>query len=164
MPVTTDIAKSYRAPRQVMRKLIALGPREDRALAFLMGACVLFFVSYWPILARQAHINQEPLNPLLGGALMAWVFAAPLLFYVVALILHWVLRAFRGRGSSYGTRLALFWGLLASSPLLLLHGLVSGFVGPGVQQQLVGLLWFAAFCVITVAGLRVVHGKEAEAA
>ena len=36
MSVITDIAATYRGPRRVVRRIIAAGPREDRALAILM--------------------------------------------------------------------------------------------------------------------------------
>jgi hypothetical protein len=160
MAVTTDIVASYTSPAKVMRRLLALGQREDRALAFLMAACVIFFVARWPALAREAHLAQEPLNPMLGGALLAWIFAAPLLFYVIAFCVHWVLRAFGGQGTPFGTRLALFWTLLATTPLVLLNGLVAGFIGPGLQLQIVGLVWVAAFLLILTGGLRAAHARE----
>ncbi|MFD0857931.1 YIP1 family protein [Roseovarius aquimarinus] len=154
MAVTRDIAATYRGPRAVMRRLLDMGQREDRALAILMGACILIFVAQWPRLAREAHLTDQELNPLLGGALMAWAFIAPLLFYCLAQISHWIAKVFGGHGSAFGARMALFWALLAASPLVLLHGLVAGFIGPGPGLTLVGVLWLAAFGFFWVQGLR----------
>ncbi|MDJ0821268.1 MAG: YIP1 family protein [Paracoccaceae bacterium] len=145
MPVTRDIVATYRGPGKVMRRLLDLGPREDRALAFVMGACILIFVSQWPVLSRQAHLLEQDLNQLLGASLMAWVFVAPLILYLLALATHRLARAVGGQGTGYGARLALFWSLLASSPLILLNGLVGGFIGPGPALQLVGAVWFGVF-------------------
>lgn len=136
-----------------MSVLLAMGQREDRALAYLMGACALMFVAQLPRLARQAHITGEDLNMLLGASLMALVFIAPLLFYVLAWLSHLIARLIGGRGSFYAARMALFWALLAASPLILLHGLVAGFIGTGPQLSLVGFLWFAAFMWFWVSGL-----------
>ena len=58
----------------------------------------------------------------------------------------------RGKGSAYGARLALFWALLASSPLILLHGLTAGFIGPGLELQIVGLLWCVIFFWFWIGG------------
>ncbi len=145
MPVTRDIVATYRSPRRVFRRQLALGAREDRALAVLMAGCVVVFIAQMPRLARQAHLSGEDLNPLLGGTLLAWVFIAPLILYALALIAHWAARAFGGKGSPYGARMALFWTILASSPLILLNGLVAGFIGPGPALSLVGLVWLAVF-------------------
>ena len=116
--------------REVLRRKLAGGAREDRALATLFGACLLIFVAQWPGLSRAAHLEPEiPLDARLGGALMAWLFIAPLAAYVIAAVSHAVARLLGGRGSWFGARLALFWALLAASPLWLLNGLVAGLIG-----------------------------------
>lgn len=154
MPVTSDITATYRGPGRVMRRLLSMGQREDRALAILMSACVLVFVAQMPRLAREAHVTGQELNMLLGGTLLAWVIIAPLLLYVIAALSHVVARLFGGRGDWYGARLALFWSLLAASPLLLLHGLVAGFIGPGPALQGVGFLWLVVFGWFWISSLR----------
>lgn len=153
MPVTRNIGATYRNPGKTLRGLLALGQREDRALAYLMAGCVIVFIAQMPRLAREAHLQGQDLNMLLGGSLMAWVFIAPLLLYCVAALSHLVAKLFKGQGSYYGARLALFWALLAASPLMLLNGLVAGFIGPGLELQVVGLLWFVLFMWFWISGL-----------
>ncbi|MFK7881301.1 YIP1 family protein [Roseobacter sp.] len=153
MAVTRNITATYRNPGKVLRGMLSLGPREDRALAYLMAGCVIVFVAQMPRLAREAHIEGTELNMLLGASLMAWVFIAPLMLYCLAAASHVVAKLFRGRGSYYGARLALFWALLAASPLMLLNGLVAGFIGPGLELQIVGFVWFLAFVWFWVGGL-----------
>ena len=153
MPVTTDITATYLRPARVMRKLLAMGQREDRALIILMAACVIVFVAQMPRLAREAHISGQDLNMLMGGALLGWLFLAPLVFYALAGLSHMIARLFGGQGDWYGARLALFWALLASTPLMLLHGLVAGFIGQGLQLQVVGLIWLMLFVWFWMAGL-----------
>lgn len=154
MSVTRDIVRGWRAPRQVMRERLQRGPREDRALAILMAACLLFFVAQWPGAARQAYLDPSvPLNARLSGALMATLFIAPLMFYALGALSHIVARLFGGRGSFYGARLALFWSLLMISPLMLLQGLVAGFIGAGAQAALTGALVLAAFLFFWAATL-----------
>ncbi|MCR9157117.1 MAG: YIP1 family protein [Rhodobacteraceae bacterium] len=153
MPFTQDIAATYRGPGKVVRRLVNAGQREDRALAILMGACAILFIARWPALARQAHLEGLELNMLLGGTLMATVFLAPLLFYVLAFVAHLIARAVGGQGPSYNARIALFWGLLASSPLILLNGLVAGYIGAGIQLTIVGLIWFCVFMWFWISGM-----------
>lgn len=155
MAVTRDIVATYRGPGRVVARLLAMGQREDRALAILMAGCVVVFVAQWPRLAREAHLNPEiELNMLLGATLLAWVMIAPLIMYVLALVSHLVAKALRGRGTGFGARIALFWALLASSPLILLQGLVAGFIGAGPALSAVGFIWLVIFAWFWLAGLR----------
>lgn len=164
MSLTGDIMRSYRAPRAVVREKLARPPREDRALAVLMGACLMSFVAQWPGHARDAHLDPGiPLDARLSGALMGTVFVLPILAYVLAGASHLALRPFGGRGTFYGARLALFWAMLAVAPLMLLNGLVRGLIGPGPEQALTGALAGLGFLAIWVAGLRVAEfeaGRE----
>ncbi|MCB1334215.1 MAG: YIP1 family protein [Roseivivax sp.] len=153
MPLTRDIVATYRGPGRVVRRLLAMGQREDRALAFVMAACVLMFVARWPALARESHLSGGDLNMAMGGTLLAVVFILPLILYLLAGLSHLVARVFGGTGSYYGARLALFWALLAATPLALLSGLVGGFIGPGPAQTVTGLAWSVAFLWFWGAGL-----------
>lgn len=132
MAVSIEILRSWRNPRAALRRQLASGATEGRALAYLMGACGLIFVAQWPRLAREAELAPEvPLDARLAGALLAIVFVLPLVFYGVAALSHLVARLFGGRGSWFGARLALFWTLLVTVPLFLLRGMVAGMIGPG---------------------------------
>ncbi|MBR9892803.1 YIP1 family protein [bacterium] len=153
MSLSREILATYRGPGKVVARLLSQGPREDRALMLVMAACALFFIAQMPALSRQAHLEETELNPLLGGALLAWLVLAPLLFYLVAFLSHLVAKLFGSKGSAYGARLALFWALLAATPLVLLNGLVAGLMGPGLQLTLVGLVWFAVFLWFWLSGL-----------
>ena len=146
--MAADIVATYRSPRAVMRRHLAMGVREDRALVYLFGACVLIFVSRWPDLRRQAFVDDTvPFDALIGGALLGWLFIAPLVLYALAAASHLAARAMGGRGSWYTARLALFWALLAAAPLWLLNGLVAGFIGAGTQLTLTGGLALAVFLI-----------------
>lgn len=154
MPVTTDITATYVRPARVMQRLLAMGQREDRALIFLMAACVIVFIAQMPRLSREAHLTGQDLNMLLGGALLGWLFLAPLFFYALAGLSHVIAKLMGGQGDWYGARLALFWAILASTPMILLHGLVAGFIGQGPQLQAVGFVWLVLFLWFWISGLR----------
>ena len=165
MAVTTDILRTWRGPRAVMHDLLSAGPREDRALAFVMGSCFLMFLAQLPLLARLATLSAEAaeLDPthlaldqgqLFGTAFVSWLMIAPLALYGVAWLTYLVLRAFRVRVSGYVVRLALFWSFLAATPLALLLGLLQGINGPGPGTQLIGGLWIAAFLFFLIQSIR----------
>ncbi len=153
MSVTRDMMASYRTPGAVVGRLLAMGEREDRAFAILIAACGVIFVSRWPALAREAHLQKTDLNPLLGANLFALMFVLPLLAVVVAFVSHLVLKAFGRKQSSFGARIALFWAMLATGPLYLLVGLVEGFIGQGAALSIVSAIWFVAFFWIWFSGL-----------
>ena len=165
MAVTTDIVRTWRGPRAVMRDLLAMGRREDRAVAYLIVTCLLIFVAQWPRLARQAAgfdlaagAEVRDFGQLMTYELFAWLTIWPLALYGLAALSHLIAKALGGKGSFYTARLALFWSLLASVPLLLLYGLMAGFLGPVAGTHLVGAVWIVAFGVIWMQSLR-----EAEA-
>ena len=134
MTVSTDMLATWRRPREILRAKLAQGQRDDRALATLMAACLLMFVAQWPGLSRAAHLDPSiPLDARIAGALMATIFLLPPIMYAIAAVSHLVARAFGGKGSFYGARLALFWALLCIAPLMLFHGLVAGFIGQGTN-------------------------------
>ena len=156
MALSSDILRSYRAPRAVLRELGARERREGRALFYLMLACALIFVAQWPRLAREAHLSDAvPLQGLMAGALFGWLFIAPLFFYGIGALLGLVLRLLRPVSDPYVARLALIWALLAVSPLVLVQGALAALLGPGALALLTGLAVLAAFGAILVAGLRV---------
>ena len=154
MPVTSDIVATYRGPRTVFRRMLAMGEHEGRALAIVMAGCVVFFVADWPRLSRDAHILYQDLNQMLGGALMGWIFLAPLAFYVIAALSQLALRLLGRKPSGYDLRLALFWAFLAASPVKLLHGLAAGFIGPGPALTSVGIIWFGLFMWFWISNMR----------
>lgn len=157
MAVTSDILRTWRNPRAVMRDLLARGPREDRALAFLMAACLVIFIAQWPRLARQAFEQGTAFDQLIAYEFVAWLIVWPLGFYLLALGVFGLSRVLRLGFSAYGVRLALFWSMLAAAPMALLSGMVRGFIGPGAAETATGALWLGAlalFILLTLTELR----------
>ena len=155
MAVTDDIVATYRGPRAVMRRLLQGERHEARALTYLIAALLVIFVAQWPRLSRAAHFAPDvPLTQHMVGTFLAVLAMTPA-FYLLAALGHLAARALGGRGDFFGARIVLFWALLAVTPLMLLHGMVAGFIGPGVQATLVGLVVFVVFLWFWLSGLRV---------
>ncbi|MCL4676640.1 MAG: YIP1 family protein [Pararhodobacter sp.] len=156
MAVSTDILRSYRAPRAVLRGLQQGPRREARILVYLLVACGLIFVAQWPRVARQAHLDDSvPFEALMSGALFGVMFLAPLVFYAIGAVLGLVMRGLVRGVETFDVRLALFWALLVVSPLMLLQGLVTGLIGPGREATLTGVVVFGVFLAVLISGLRV---------
>ena len=154
MAVTVDIVRAHTRPRTVMAKLLSMGHREDRILAMLMGACFIMFAAQWPYRARQSHLEGSNLTDMLQTDMFGLIFVMPLMMYGFAALSHLIAKVFRGKGTWFGARLALFWALLASTPILVLWGLAKGFVGPDHPATgIVAALWFAIFLWIWLSSL-----------
>ena len=157
MSIVRNIMRSYRHPNLVLGGVAVSDAPEARSLAYLMGGCALAFVAQWPVVARQAHIDGEEMNMLLAASLMGWLFIMPLIFYVLALLLTFALKALGTKASAQAMRSGVFWSFFAASPLMLLYGLVAGFIGEGSAKQVVGFLWFAAFVTFAFTAIKAVR-------
>lgn len=155
MSITARIVATWRDPRAVMRGLLAAGPREDRALAALMGAAALGFVAGIPGLLRAAEADPAvPLEARIGASLLASVFMMPLLAYLLAGLSALGLRLARHPVPGHSARMALFWSMLAAVPAVLLHRLVEAMVPPGHPLAMIaGVAAFAGFLYLWVVAL-----------
>ncbi|NBT31183.1 MAG: YIP1 family protein [Rhodobacteraceae bacterium] len=155
MAVSTDIIATWRRPGRVMRKLLSMGRREDRALVILVAACLLIFVAQMPFLARLAELDPSiPLDARIQSALYAWIFLVPVFAYVLGLVLFGLLRLFGRKISAYATRLGLFWTLLAIAPASLFFGLCRGFLGDTGGTGVAGVIVIVGFFWILIQSLR----------
>lgn len=154
MALAGDILASYRRPGAVIRRRLGSADRaEARALVTCMLACFLVFVAQWPRLRRESHLTGQDLDMLLGGALLGWLFIAPLILYGAAGVSHFLARRVGGRGTYTEARMALFWALLAAAPLWLLWGVIVGLGGGGPLVDVAGLAALLAFLGLWGAGL-----------
>ncbi|MCY4180686.1 MAG: YIP1 family protein, partial [Litoreibacter sp.] len=71
-----------------------------------------------------------------------------------------VARAAGGQGRWLDGRLAMFWSLLCVSPVVLLQGLVGGFIGAGPGLTFVSLLVFVVFLYLWLNCLIALNAKE----
>ncbi len=158
MSTVSAILRSYRAPRDVMRKHRAEGADEALGLMWLFIACILFFVARLPELSRQSHFAalegvEQPVASLALPLFYGTVLLAPLMFMLVAALGHLAAKALGGQGVWLDGRLALFWALLCTAPVVLFQGMVAGFVGPGPGLSFASMLVFAVFMFFWVNNL-----------
>jgi hypothetical protein len=160
MAAVDDIRRSYRAPRAVMREHLARLKSEPRAMTFLLAALIVIFIGQWPRLSRTAFEADQPMVGLVMATGLSLLAMVPV-FYGIAALTHLIAKLLGGEGSFYRCRLALFWALFAVSPLMLLQGLVAGFIGAGQQANVLGYFVGLVFVLIWGAGLRVAEFEGA---
>ena len=154
MSVVINISKTYYKPTQTYSKLFAAGASEKENLAYLVGGCVISFVAQWPAQSRQAFINQQPVDELMGAILLSNLFLLPLIFYLVSAIILIFAKIFKSNILGADLRLIIFWSYLASTPILLLVGLIQGFFGKNYQYYTVAGLWLFVFLSFIYSGFR----------
>lgn len=154
MAVSRDMFRTWRNPRLVMREILSEGPREDRIVGYAMAACLMIYIAQWPRLKRAEQFESfgpdgaSDFQMNAGIAFFLMMIAWPLMLYAIAAVTRIIAKIFGGKGTPYGARLALFWTLLATTPVLLLHGLTVGFLGAGAAANLVGAIWLGLFLYI----------------
>lgn len=114
--------------RQSTALQLAAPKSEARLLAYIYIASFLGFVASIPEVAALSIETDNTLIQLLFGRLFSALFFAPLFFYLIAGLGHFLLARIGGKGSYYDARLALFWALLVATPLLLVLALVRAFL------------------------------------
>jgi hypothetical protein len=160
MSVTAEILATWRDPAGPVRRLLANGPREDRALVILIGACILLYVARLPVLARQARLDPTvPLDASMGITLFSMLFVLPLLLYALAYLIHLAVRVLGRNGQAWGARTALFWALLAITPAALLQGLLEALLGPIGAVRAFGIVVFGFFLWFVGRGLTVAYAR-----
>ena len=120
-----------------------------------MGGCFISFIAQWPAQSRQAFINQQPVDELMGAILLSNLFLLPLIFYLFSAIIFIFARIFKSNILGAELRLIIFWSYLAAAPILLLVGLVEGFFGKNYQYYTVAGLWLLVFLAFVYVGFRV---------
>lgn len=160
MSMTSDIAQSWRAHRLVVRRHLNRPKSEPLLFVFLFVFLLLTFLARYPTAARVALENPAaPLAPQLLAIAMGLLATIPF-FYALAALSNVGARVFGVQGTWYGARLALFWSLVAASPLVLLQGLTGAILGAGRQETLVGIAALVAFLVFW--GLALIEVSSAQ--
>ncbi|MDA8746986.1 YIP1 family protein [Litoreibacter sp.] len=155
MSTVAAILRSYRAPREVIITHRASGVDEATGLTWLFVACILIFVAELPELARLSHLEggNVPVASLALPRFYGVVLLAPLMFLLIAAVSHLIAKLVGGRGTWLDARLALFWSLLAVTPLVLFQGLIAGFIGAGPALTIAATLVGSAFLFIWLNSL-----------
>ncbi len=102
--------------------------------------------------------------PGAAGVAMGTLFLAPLLFYLLSAISGLIARLLNWRVSWRHARVALFWALLAATPLVLLEGIALLVFGEFPALQILSWLTIAFFAWVWVGGLLAAAEADAPAA
>ena len=144
--LTTSILQAWKDIRASMRAQMALPKDESRLLFYLFLGCALGFVAGLPQALAQARLIEEEgaVTGVIMGRLFASIFVAPLALYGISALATLITRLMGGNGSFFTGRLALFWAILVSLPVLLLSGALGA---TPLSPNVIGWISFAAYAV-----------------
>ena len=165
MSVAGEILRAYRGIRASMRRQLEAHPGEERLLIYLVVAILLFFVARIPNLLETsaAQATEEVSgNAIFVTNLVASFFFAPLLFYGLAAISHVLSKVFKGKGTGYAARLALFWSLLVVSPLALISTILQSAIPVIWLATALPVVMFLLFAFVWGSCLSVAEGFKSQ--
>ncbi|MEX0968882.1 MAG: hypothetical protein WD046_00405 [Paracoccaceae bacterium] len=143
-----------------LRRQIASGAGEERALGWVMVATVLLVVAQLPASYRNAlrsiDLPEQAPIAVVMTALFS-LFLAPLTFYAIAALAHLLARALGASGPFLNARLGLFWALLCVAPLALISAVLGNSLGPSYSNPLQYVV-LLAFLVIWADTMHVAEG------
>jgi hypothetical protein len=159
MALTSDIVESWQRPRAVVRRLRRAGKSEPFVFTLLFVFLLLAFVANAPYQARQSALHPDQvLIPTLFATALGLLATIPF-FYLLAALGHLVARLMGGNGGYYDGRLALFWALTATTPAVLVYGLLRAFADGRGAMPIFGGLTFLVFLVLYTVMLRELEGQ-----
>ncbi len=151
-----DVVESWGRPGAVVRRKLARGTGEDTLLAYAVLAGFIAFAARVPGLIdiqRAAGADAPPLSTMVGASFVVYAMFAPLFMYLLAALSHLAARLLGGEGSWHGARLALFWGLLAVQPLVILSALANSLSPWPWFSQILSLAFAGMFFWVWLGGL-----------
>ncbi len=161
MSATGEIIRAYRGFGASMQRQIASRPGEERLLAYMVTASLIFFVARVPALIKlSAAAATDEISPiaLFVTNLVGSFFFAPLMLYGLAALSHLVAKAFGGSGMATHARLALFWTLLVISPLALVSTILQMVLPMAWVSQALSFALFLIFAIAWGQALAVAEG------
>ena len=115
---------------------------ERYILLLCFSSSLILFLSNLPsqVASRLGVITLEPLSGYIASLLFVSVFFTPLILYFLSVVLHLVLRLFGGEGTFYQVRLAFFWSIIVSAPIIVILGIFQGYTIGSVYHYFYDIL------------------------
>lgn len=142
MTLSGQVFNAYRGFGKSMHAQMALNPREEKLLFYVVLASLLGFVSQVPSILTEVATTtntEMTITNQIGTKFATSMFFGPLMYYGLAALAHVIAKMFGGKGSFTDARLAFFWSLLVFSPMLLLLAALR-VVFPVPEVTIIGLI------------------------
>ena len=124
-----NIYLAYKSFSHSFKKQSDIIVNERIVLVYCFVVALILFLSGLPSqFSNWLKSDQsEPFMALAGISLFTSLFFVPLALYGVAALIHIFAKFFKGKGTFQKVRIALFWSLIVTSPLIITNGLIRGY-------------------------------------
>ena len=112
-----------------------LRDKESQLLPLLYFTCLMLLLSQ--LIEVTGQVQEDPYLSVITAVVVSYLFFLPIFMYLLAFILHLILKMFGSVSSGFQTRLALFWSLSVSTLVILVASIAKIFTTGAIELVLV---------------------------
>ena len=109
--------------------------KESQLLPLLYFTCLILLLSQ--LVEVTSQVQQVPYLSVVTAVTVSYLFFLPIFMYITSLILYLVLKSFGATSSNFQIRLAVFWSLVISTPIILFVSVTKIFVSGTIELVIV---------------------------
>ena len=109
--------------------------KESQLLPLLYFTCLILLLSH--LIEVTSQVQQVPYLSVVTAVTVSYLFFLPIFMYITSFILHLVLKLFGATSSNFQIRLAVFWSLVISTPIILFVSVTKIFVSGTIELVIV---------------------------
>ena len=109
--------------------------KESQLLPLLYFTCLILILSQ--LVQVTSQVQEAPYLSVVTAVIVSYLFFLPIFMYISSFILHLVLKLFGGTSSSFQIRLAVFWSLVISTPIILSVSVAKIFISGTIELIIV---------------------------
>ena len=109
--------------------------KESQLLPLLYFTCLILLLSQ--LIQVTSQVQETPYLSVVTAVIVSYIFFVPIFLYITSFILHLTLKLFGAMSSSFQIRLAMFWSLTISTPIILIVSVTKIFVSGTIELVLV---------------------------
>ena len=109
--------------------------KESQLLPLLYFTCLILLLSQ--LVEVTSQVQQVPYLSVVTAVTVSYLFFLPIFMYITSFILHLVLKLFGATSSNFQIRLAVFWSLVISTPIILFVSVTKIFVSGTIELVIV---------------------------
>ena len=112
-----------------------LRDKESQLLPLLYFTCLMLLLSQ--LIEVTGQVQEDPYISVITAVVVSYLFFLPIFMYLLAFIIHLILKMFGSVSSGFQTRLALFWSLSVSTLVILVASIAKIFTTGAIELALV---------------------------
>ena len=109
--------------------------KESQLLPLLYFTCLILLLSQ--LIQVTSEVQEVPYLSVVTAVVVSYLFFLPIFMYITSFILYLVLKLFGAMSSSFQIRLAMFWSVAISTPIILFVSVTKIFISGAIELVIV---------------------------